>query len=86
MILLETWLIFLQKSVIEIFTYLEIMCKLCLQIDLHNFILKLKPTSYFNSCRFLISFLMIEKNIKIHKSKKLSLHKLWKLPWKILEH
>ena len=29
---------------------------------------------------------MIEKNIKIHKAKKLSVDKLWKHPWKTLVH
>ena len=42
--------------------------------------------SYFNSCSILFSFLMIYVNVKIHKSKKLQNHKLWRLPLKILVH
>ena len=55
-------------------------------IHLNDFTCISKLMSYFNSCRFSAYIFVIEKNIKIHKAKKLSLSKLWRHRWKILVH
>lgn len=75
-------------SVISYFEFFNILLLLilCLEIDSENLPQILKLVSYFNSWGFWIFILMIEKNMKIHKSKKLSVDKLWKHPWKILVH